>query len=56
MLPFTILIFAALRNILAGLATPTELAAMGAFGGIVLTFIYGKLNWQMFKETSIGPL
>ncbi|GBD10545.1 C4-dicarboxylate TRAP transporter large permease protein DctM [bacterium HR23] len=49
MVPMAILIFAALGSILAGLATPTEGAAMAAFGAIILTLLYRRLNWQMLK-------
>jgi TRAP-type mannitol/chloroaromatic compound transport system permease large subunit len=50
LVPLATLIFAALGSILAGLATPTEAAAMGAFGALMLTILYRRLNWQMFKE------
>ncbi|MDP6786771.1 MAG: TRAP transporter large permease subunit [Rhodospirillales bacterium] len=49
--PLTALIMLVLGSILAGLATPAEAAAMGAFGGIVLAAIYRSLNWVMLKES-----
>jgi tripartite ATP-independent transporter DctM subunit len=42
--PLGAIIFAALGSIIFGLATPTEAAAMGAFGATVLTAAYGRLN------------
>jgi TRAP-type mannitol/chloroaromatic compound transport system permease large subunit len=50
-LPLTALIGAVLGSILAGWATPTEAAALGAFGGLVLAFLYGRLRWDTFKES-----
>ncbi len=42
MVPLAVLIAGTLGSILAGLATPTEAAAMGAFGGVLLAAGYGK--------------
>jgi TRAP-type mannitol/chloroaromatic compound transport system permease large subunit len=49
--PLTALIAAVLGSILAGLATPGEAAAMGALGGLILAWAYGRLNWQNLKES-----
>jgi tripartite ATP-independent transporter DctM subunit len=49
--PLAILIVAVLGAILFGLATPTEAAAVGAFGSIVLAAAYGALNYEMLKES-----
>ena len=48
--PLTILIIGVLGSIIAGLATPTEAAAMGSFGGLFLAIAYGRFNWTMLKE------
>lgn len=37
-------------SIYAGLATPTEAAALGVVGALVLAAIYGRLNLQMIRE------
>jgi len=37
-------------TIYTGLVTPTEAAAMGAAGAIVIAIIKGKLNWANFKN------
>ncbi len=50
-LPLTGLIGAVLGSILIGLATPTEAAALGAFGGLVLAAVYRSLNFQNIKES-----
>ena len=50
-LPIT-LIFLVLGSIFAGIATPTEAAAIGAFGALVIAFINRKINITFIKETS----
>lgn len=45
-----ILIATVLGSILAGIASPTEASAIGAFGATVLTLIQGKFSWQVLKE------
>ena len=54
--PLAALIAAALGSILAGLATPTEAAAMGALGALILAAAYRKLNWAMFNAALINTL
>ena len=49
--PLAILIFAVLGSILFGLATPSEAAAMGALGGILLSVFYGAFTWIRLKES-----
>jgi tripartite ATP-independent transporter DctM subunit len=49
--PLALLIGAVLGSILIGLATPTEAAALGALGGLLLAAAYGRLNWQNLKES-----
>ena len=45
-----ILIVAVLGAIFAGIATPTEAAAVGAFGALIFVFIYRRFSWKLFKE------
>ena len=47
-----ILIFLVLGSIFAGIATPTEAAAIGAFGALVIALINKKINLSFLKETS----
>jgi len=49
--PLAILILGVLGTIIVGLATPTEAAAMGSFGGIILAIAYKRFNWTMLKES-----
>jgi len=48
--PLTVLILAVLGSIVAGIATPTEAAAIGALGALLLALGYRKLTWTRFKE------
>ena len=48
--PLLVLIAAALGSILAGLATPTEASAVGAFGAILLAAAYRKLDYTGFRN------
>jgi tripartite ATP-independent transporter DctM subunit len=49
-LPLAVLIFSVLGSILFGLATPTEAAAVGAAGSLVLAAAYRALTWQRLRE------
>jgi tripartite ATP-independent transporter DctM subunit len=49
--PLAFLIMAVLGAILFGLATPSEAAAVGALGGLLLTFIYRAFTWQRLRES-----
>jgi len=49
--PLMLLILAVLGSIVLGLATPTEAAAMGALGGMLLAAAYRRLNVAMLKES-----
>ena len=46
------LIFLVLGSIFAGIATPTEASAIGAFGALIIAYINGKINFNFLKETS----
>ena len=50
-MPIT-LIFLVLGSIFAGIATPTEASAIGAFGALIIAYINGKINFDFLKETS----
>ncbi|WBY00824.1 TRAP transporter large permease subunit [Ramlibacter tataouinensis] len=49
--PLVILILAVLGSIVLGLATPTEAAAVGALGGLVLAVAYRQFSMPMLKES-----
>ncbi|MGZ8981367.1 MAG: TRAP transporter large permease [Burkholderiaceae bacterium] len=49
--PLAVLIIAVLGSIVFGLATPSEAAAAGALGGLLLAAAYGQLNFTVVKES-----
>jgi TRAP-type mannitol/chloroaromatic compound transport system permease large subunit len=49
--PLAMLIIAVLGTIVFGLATPTEAAAMGSMGGLVLAAAYRRLNVAVVRES-----
>ena len=36
--------------VMIGIATPTEAAATGVFGALILSYFYGGLNKSMLRE------
>ena len=56
LVPPVILIFAVLGTILLGWATPTEAAAMGALGSIVMVIFYRNFSWGVLKEALVKTL
>ncbi|WMS44062.1 TRAP transporter large permease subunit [Acuticoccus sp. MNP-M23] len=49
--PLAVLIFSVLGAILFGLATPSEAAAIGALGGLLLAMAYRALTWDRLRES-----
>lgn len=49
--PLAFLILAVLGSIVFGLATPSEAAAVGAFGGLLLAAGYRQLNFPVLRES-----
>jgi len=49
--PLLVLILAVLGSIVMGLATPTEAAAVGALGGLLLAWAYRQLTFNVVKES-----
>jgi tripartite ATP-independent transporter DctM subunit len=47
-----LLITAVLGSIYSGIATPTEAAAVGAFGAFVCSAIHRRLNWELLKSVA----
>jgi len=54
--PLGAVIFCSLGSIIFGLATPTEAAAMGAFGASVLTACYGRLSFAVVRDAAYKTL
>ncbi len=53
LLPALLLITAVLGSIFAGIASPTEAAAVGAAGSVVLSLIYRTLTWRILYEAIV---
>ena len=51
LLPPAVLILATLGSIITGLATPTEGAALGCLGAVIVTKLNGKLTFKLLKES-----
>ena len=51
-----LLIFSVLGTILLGMATPTEAAACGGFGAILIAIAYRKFNLSVLNEASMGTM
>ncbi|MBK9521819.1 MAG: TRAP transporter large permease subunit [Rhodocyclaceae bacterium] len=49
--PLAVMILAVLGSIVFGLATPTEAAAIGSLGGLILAAAYRQLNYGVVKES-----
>jgi tripartite ATP-independent transporter DctM subunit len=56
MVPPLGLILAVMGTILAGVATPTEAAGLGALGSVVLAAFNKKLNWEVLRESAYATL
>jgi TRAP-type mannitol/chloroaromatic compound transport system permease large subunit len=50
--PLAVMILAVLGSIVFGLTTPTEAAAVGALGGVILAAAYGRLNLDVVRESA----
>ncbi len=54
LIPPLLLMSAVLGSILAGVATPTEAAAVGAIGALLLALFKGQLNLARLREVAFG--
>lgn len=50
------LIVAVLGSLFAGMATPTEAAAVGAIGAAAIAALYQKLTWTVIKESCYSTI
>ena len=55
-LPVVVVILATLGVILAGIATPTDAGACGAFAVLVMTVLSGSLSWEKLKNSVYATL
>jgi tripartite ATP-independent transporter DctM subunit len=51
--PPALLICSVLGTLFLGLATPTEAAACGSFGVLVLAILYGRMSWSLLVQASM---
>lgn len=51
-----LLIFSVLGTILLGVATPTEAAACGGFGAVLIAIAYRKFNLTVLNKASMGTM
>ena len=51
-----LLITTVLGSIYTGIATPTEAAAVGAFGAFVCSAIHRRLNWELIKSVAYSTI
>ena len=56
LLPPVVLILAVLGSIFAGIAPPTEAAALGSLAAMILAILYRKFSWQLISMASIETL
>ncbi len=56
LIPPMALILAVMGTILAGVATPTEAAALGALGALILAIFNKKFNWTVMKESAFATM
>ena len=54
--PVVVVIFATLGVILAGIATPTDAGAVGAFAVLLLTLAYRRMSWAGFRSAVYSTL
>jgi tripartite ATP-independent transporter DctM subunit len=54
--PLGFIVFMVIGVIFLGIATPTEAAATGTLGAFVLALVYGRINWQVMKNSVYGTV
>jgi len=54
LIPAVLLIGVVIGSIYAGVATPTEAAAIGVAGALALAAVSGSLNWKNFETSVMG--
>jgi tripartite ATP-independent transporter DctM subunit len=55
-LPPGLLVAAVLGSIIAGIAAPTEAAAVGAVGAVIVAMIMRRLSWPIFSEAVMSTV
>lgn len=52
LLPLIALVISVMGSIIAGIATPTEASGLGAFGALMIAFLYGHLKFTMVMDAA----
>jgi tripartite ATP-independent transporter DctM subunit len=55
-LPTGIIVFLVIGLILLGVATPSESAASGTIGMVILILLYKRFTWELVKKSLVGTL
>ncbi|HVJ24290.1 MAG TPA: TRAP transporter large permease subunit [Burkholderiales bacterium] len=56
LIPTVLLIAAVIGSIYAGIASPTESAALGVVGALILSAASRSLNWKTFSDSVMGAM
>lgn len=56
LLPLGMIVFLVTGLIVVGVATPTESAALGCLGSVILVAAYGRLTWPVVRDSVSGAL
>jgi C4-dicarboxylate transporter, DctM subunit len=56
LIPTVLLIAAVIGSIYAGIASPTESAALGVVGSLILSAASRSLNWKTFSDSVMGAM
>ncbi|HPH13025.1 MAG TPA: TRAP transporter large permease subunit [Burkholderiaceae bacterium] len=54
--PAMFLIVCVIGSMYAGVATPTEAAALGVLGAFIVSYLQTGLNWQTLRDVAIGTV
>ncbi len=54
--PILLLVVVVLGSIYSGLATPSEAAAVGVFGALVMTVALRQMTWRLLVDTLLGAV
>jgi C4-dicarboxylate transporter DctM subunit len=54
--PIIILIIVVLGTMYAGIATPTEAAAMGCLAGLIIAGAERQITWKLLRESAMGAV
>ncbi|GGB17696.1 TRAP transporter large permease [Allosediminivita pacifica] len=56
LLPIVLLMFVVLGSIYSGLATPSEAAAVGVFGAILITVVTGQFSLRLMRDSLLATI